>query len=279
MTFPQGNHKATVLLVDDEPAIRLSLAEILELESQYNVVVAASGEEALALAAETELDLVLLDIHMPGMNGLRVLDSLKRQYPLLVVIMLTGHSTVDSAVHAMRHGAAHYLQKPVTPSDILESVKDGLAEARRERQRNATLLKTRQLLEASLRQLDEATPEQTDLLAEAKSSGQALDPDRFLQKGPLVLDVYRRAATLDKQSLDLTAGEYDLLLCLVQHAPQVLDPQELVRQTRGFESTLHEARDLIRWQVYLLRQKVEVDPSSPKYILNVRGRGYMWAPA
>jgi DNA-binding response OmpR family regulator len=193
--------------------------------------------------------------------------------------MLTGFSTVDSAVRAMRNGAMNYLQKPASKAQILESVKEGLAQAQRERQRNKLLLKARQLLESSLQQLDEVMPASTDPVVEADTLTQVADPDRFLQKGPLVIDLYRRKATLNEELLDLTAGEYDLLLCLVQKAPQVLSPQALVRETRGYECSLSEARELIRWQVYLLRQKVETDPSAPQYILNVRGRGYMWAAA
>jgi DNA-binding response OmpR family regulator len=193
--------------------------------------------------------------------------------------MLTGFSSVDSAVFAMRNGALNYLEKPASKEEILQSVEDGLARARRERQRNAFLLKARQMLESGLQQLDEIMPGQTDLLAEAENGHQNADPDRFLQKGPLTIDTYRRKATLNGELLDLTAGEYDLLYSLAKYAPQVLNPQELVQETRGFECSLSEARELIRWQVYLLRQKVELDPAAPQYILNVRGRGYMWAAA
>ncbi len=271
--------QATVLVVDDEPSVCRTLGRILQ--TRYDVVTAPSGEAALDLVSERQVDLALLDINLPRMDGLELLESLKDQLPHLAVVMLTGHGTVDSAVHAMRHGAGNYLQKPASPEEILDSVQDALDEAQQRRGRATAVRKAQRLFEAGLQQLGRATPGQKPVPANGKgkeqSVEQVLDPERFVQKGPLIVDTYRRSATLHDEPLELTPGEYDLLLCLAENAPEVLDPQELVRQTRGFECTLHEARDLIRWQVYLLRQKVEADPSSPQYILNVRGRGYMWA--
>jgi DNA-binding response OmpR family regulator len=214
---------------------------------------------------------------MPGIDGLEVLESIKRQRPHIAVIILTGYASVDNAVHALRHGALNYLQKPASSDEVLDSVEEALTRAHRERERTTVLRKAQQLLSEGLRQLDEVTPGQIDLIAEADASEQTPDDDRFVKRGPLVVDIYRRKATLNGDLVDLTAGEYDLLLCLVQEAPRVLGPQELVERTRGYECSLAEAREIIRWQVYLLRQKVEVDPSAPQMVLNVRGRGYMWA--
>ena len=269
----------TVLVVDDERNIRLALKGVLN--PFYSVATAGSGEEALTLASESDFDLVLLDIHMPGIDGLEVLESIKRQCPHIAVIILTGYASVDNAVHALRHGALNYLQKPASSEEVLDSVEEALTHANRERKRSAVLRKAQQLLSEGLRQLGEVTPEQIDLVTEAdageRTPDDARDDDRFVKRGPLVIDVYRRKATLNGDLLDLTAGEYDLLLCLVQEAPRVLGPQELVERTRGYECSLAEAREIIRWQVYLLRQKVEADPSAPQLVLNVRGRGYMWA--
>jgi DNA-binding response OmpR family regulator len=269
--------KAHLLLVDDEPNILFTLTRTLN--PLYTVTAVGSGEEALELVSKKSFDLVLLDIHLPGISGLEALEAIERQQPQTAIIMLTGFSTVDSAVQAMRKGAINYLQKPASKAQILESVKEGLAQAQRERQRDALLLKARQLLESSLQQLDEVVPPSSNPGQKTDTRPQVANPDRFLQKGPLVIDLYRRKATLNEALLDLTAGEYDLLLVLVQKAPQVLSPQALIQETRGYDCSLSEARELIRWQVYLLRQKVEIDPSAPQYILNVRGRGYMWAAA
>jgi DNA-binding response OmpR family regulator len=211
------------------------------------------------------------------MDGLEVLDELKQQLPQTVIIMLTAYSSVDSAVHAMRNGALHYLQKPASNDEILTSVEEGLKHAQREQKREAALLRVHQLLQSGLQELDGVVPEELEGVPEPEPAEPVEDPDRYLRRGELVVDLYRRQVTLKGEPLDLTAGEYDLLLCLAQDAPRVIDPQELVERTRGFECELTEAREIIRWQVYLLRQKVELNPSSPQYVLNVRGQGYLWA--
>jgi DNA-binding response OmpR family regulator len=266
-----------VLVVDDEVRIQSVLSE--SLQPTYTTTTAGSGEEAMALVSESRFDVILLDIHMPGMDGLEVLEVVKRQHPETVVIILTGYASVDNAVHALRHGAFNYLQKPISHEEILESIAEGLVYAQDERQRREVLLKTRQLFTQGLKQLDEVASDQVDLMGETEYAETEDNSRRFLERGPLVIDVYRRRATLHGELLDLTAGEYDLLLCLAQEAPRVLGPKELVERTRGYKCGLEEAREIIRWQVYLLRQKVEADSSSPKYVLNVRGRGYMWAGA
>jgi DNA-binding response OmpR family regulator len=263
------------LVVDDERNIRRTLKGALE--RFYSVETASEGKETLSLLSEADFDLLLLDIHMPGMDGLEVLEAVKRQHPETTVIILTGYASVDNAVHALRHGAFNYLQKPASHEEILESVEEGLKHALDEHQRRKTLRETRQLLTQGLEQLDAITPGQEGREVQTNSAEHDPGSDRFLERGPLVIDVYRREAKLHGEMLNLTAGEYDLLLCLAQEAPRVLGPQELVERTRGYECDLSEAREVIRWQVYLLRQKVEEEPSSPEYVLNVRGRGYMWA--
>lgn len=128
-----------VLVVDDEVRIQSVLSE--SLQPTYTTTTAGSGEEAMALVSESRFDVILLDIHMPGMDGLEVLEVVKRQHPETVVIILTGYASVDNAVHALRHGAFNYLQKPISHEEILESIAEGLVYAQDERQRREVLLK------------------------------------------------------------------------------------------------------------------------------------------
>jgi len=97
-----------ILVVDDEHAIRATLRMILEYEG-YEVIEAANGPEALERAENSLPHLVLLDIKMPGMDGMEVLRELVRRYPNLPVIMLSGHGTIATAVEAVRIGAADFL--------------------------------------------------------------------------------------------------------------------------------------------------------------------------
>jgi len=116
---------ATILIVDDEKDIRTSLAGILEDEG-YNVILAADGDDALE-TVEAELpDLVLLDIWMPGKDGLETLGLIKEQYPSLTVVMISGHGTIETAVKATKLGAYDFIEKPLSLEKVLITVANAL---------------------------------------------------------------------------------------------------------------------------------------------------------
>jgi two-component system NtrC family response regulator len=101
----------TLLVVDDEKNYLLVLKELL-IDEGYEVLTAQSGANALAILNETELDLVLTDMKMPGMSGLELLEKLKQKDPQLPVVMMTAFGTVEKAVEAMKKGAFDYISKP-----------------------------------------------------------------------------------------------------------------------------------------------------------------------
>ncbi len=111
----------SILVVDDEKNIRLTLRESLKA-SGPRVETAVNGEEALDMAAQQSYDLVLLDLKMPGMDGMEVLRRLREISPGTAVVLLTAHGTVDLAVEAMKLGAVDFLQKPFAPKEIREVV-------------------------------------------------------------------------------------------------------------------------------------------------------------
>ncbi|MEX1229627.1 MAG: response regulator [Planctomycetaceae bacterium] len=114
-----------ILVVDDEKNIRLMLSHVLAADDTV-VETAVNGEEALDKINETTYDLVLLDLRMPGMDGLNVLREIKTHAAKLPVIVLTAHGTVESAVDAMQIGAANFLQKPFAPRELREAVEHAL---------------------------------------------------------------------------------------------------------------------------------------------------------
>ena len=116
---------AKVLIVDDEEKIRKILTLLLR-ERQHQVMEAGSGEEALEKAAELKPDLVLLDLQMPGINGLETLERLQSQQPTADVIMMTAYGTIRSAVEAMRGGAFDYFTKPFDNDELLMLVERAL---------------------------------------------------------------------------------------------------------------------------------------------------------
>jgi DNA-binding NtrC family response regulator len=117
--------KTGILVVDDDPIIREGLKRILE-EQGYAVETYASGFLAVERMDETAFDLVITDLKMPGMNGIEVLKHLKALQPEVPIIMITGYSTVDTAVEAMKNGAVDYIAKPFSPEDITEKVRSAL---------------------------------------------------------------------------------------------------------------------------------------------------------
>ncbi len=111
----------TILVVDDEKNIRLTLRESLKaFDAQVDTAV--NGEEALDMAAQQAYDLVLLDLKMPGMDGMEVLRRLRELSPGTAVVLLTAHGTVETAVEAMKLGAVDFLQKPFAPKEIRDVV-------------------------------------------------------------------------------------------------------------------------------------------------------------
>jgi DNA-binding NtrC family response regulator len=113
----------SVLLVDDEADFRQTLAKRLA-RRQLQVTTAADGAAALAHIAESDVDVVLLDVKMPGLDGIEVLREIKKLRPLVEVIMLTGHASVEVAIAGMGMGAFDYLMKPMDIDEIVFKLQD-----------------------------------------------------------------------------------------------------------------------------------------------------------
>ncbi|HEU4364754.1 MAG TPA: sigma-54 dependent transcriptional regulator [Candidatus Krumholzibacteria bacterium] len=133
----------TILIADDEQGVRSSLQRLLEFES-YRVVTASDGPAALAAVRDRSIDLALLDIKMPGMDGLEVLAQLHTDQPQLPVVIISGHGTIQTAVEATRLGAFDFVEKPIDADRLLLVIRNGLAQRR--------LLKENVTLKAAVRQ-------------------------------------------------------------------------------------------------------------------------------
>ncbi len=116
-----------LLLVDDETAFVETMAKRLTKRG-LTVEGAQSGEEALAkLSKNPRTDVVVLDVKMPGMDGIETLREIRRHYPLVEVIMLTGHATVETAISGMKLGAFDYLMKPCELDELVAKVREAAA--------------------------------------------------------------------------------------------------------------------------------------------------------
>ena len=133
---------SAILIIDDETAIRESLSGILEDEG-FQPVTASSAEEGLTLLAQKDIHLILLDIWLPGMDGLEALKQLRQDWNEIPVVMISGHGTIETAVQATRIGAFDFIEKPLSYDKVILSVNQGLRVARLEQE-------NRLLREASL---------------------------------------------------------------------------------------------------------------------------------
>jgi len=108
-----------IMIVDDEERF-LTTTQKLLAKKGYDAITASSGSMALELLGQKQVHVVILDVKMPGMDGIETLKAIKRQYPMVEVVMLTGHATVESAVQGLNSGATDYLMKPAEIDDLIE---------------------------------------------------------------------------------------------------------------------------------------------------------------
>ncbi|MFO7646151.1 MAG: response regulator [Desulfosarcina sp.] len=118
-----------VMVVDDEEKVRRYLSRLL-VNRGFTVDAAADGEAALALMADRDFDVVLLDVLMPGLDGIAVLKEIKKRRPLTEVIILTGNASVNTGVAGMQHGAIDYLLKPVNLDSLMVCLREALEQRR-----------------------------------------------------------------------------------------------------------------------------------------------------
>lgn len=269
------NQDATVLVVDDEGAIRYSVTKTLERVG-YHVVTASSGEEALDILATQTFDVVLTDIRMPGISGVDLLAQIKEQSPDAVVILMTGYASLGTAVESLRLGAHDYLIKPSTSEDIRDSVSRGVERAR-------NLGRRRQLLDTIRSNVSELSGTR---MAAHRSQPVARPVKEYpaapvtsttmnsMTIGPLTIYPGRYQIEVEGKLIDLTPTEFDLLLYLAAHRGRVVPCSELVREVRGYMVEEREAREVIRPHVSNLRRKLKDSGQDPNILVNVRGIGY-----
>jgi DNA-binding response OmpR family regulator len=252
--------KGKILVVDDEETTRRSLADILRLEGAH-VKTAAGGEAAVEALQQETFDLMLLDLKMPGMDGLEVLRIANNLAPETQVILLTAHGSLESAIAALRLGAHDYLLKPASPTQILRSVNSGLAR-RIEQLRKRNLLEQ---LEASVQQLKDI------------SQGQITETNAGVVEiaNGVMINFNRRLIESGEVNVALTPTEGKLLKVLLENRKRVFTHRELVLLVQGYETSDWEAPEVLRPLISRLRRKLSKFPQGEKWITNVRGTGYL----
>lgn len=253
-----------VLVVDDEANIRLTLSTLLR-RAGYAVQAAEGGKEAVELLQQHPFDLLLVDLRMPEMDGMQVVAAARQSQPDIAVIVLTGHGSLETAVEGLRQGIFDYLLKTTEPAQVLERVRAGLAQHAQQRRQRALL----DLVGTAVQELRGGSP------AEPKDAAGGTQP---ITVGALRLNPWQQTATLGERTLFLTPTEFRVLLCLAERAGTMVSYSQLVRCAQSYEADEHEAGELIKPHIHHLRQKLEPDASAPRYILNVRSKGYLLSP-
>ena len=256
-----------VLIIEDESNLRQTLSRVLR-GANCEVDSAADGPQALQQIATNTFDLIYLDIHLPSMSGLEILQTIRQQNPDLPVILFTAHASLTSALEAIRLGATDYLVKPIDPEVFVARTRVILDERAIER-RKRELQEQIEILQAELRHLE----------ARSAPVSPTLPPhpeitERFLKRGHFVLDLQAQRATLKDRVLLLPPTAFNYLRVLVGHAPQAVDYQTLVTEAQGYAVESSEASELAKYHIHVLRQAVRAERNQPGYILNVRGVGY-----
>jgi two-component system OmpR family response regulator len=227
---------AHILVVDDDREIRDLLSRFL-VKHGLRVSTARDGLEMMRVLDGAAIDLVVLDLMMPGEDGLSLCRRL-RASSTLPVIMLTAMGEDTDRIVGLEMGADDYLAKPFNPRELLARVK-------------AVLRRVQSL---------PANAPRGDL---ARFDGWTLDLGS------------RRLTSVDGEEVELSTGEYDLLLAFATHPRRVLSRDQLLDLARGRSAAPFDRS--IDIQVMRLRRKIEIDPKEPRLIKTVRGGGYMFA--
>ncbi|TVT85180.1 response regulator [Pseudomonas sp. H3(2019)] len=230
---------SSLLIVDDDLEV-LALLKKFFVQQGYAVEVATDGASMWAAIERQAPDLIILDLMLPGENGLTLCQRLRQQFPT-PVIMLTAMGELSDRVVGLEMGADDYLSKPFDARELLARVR------------------------AVLRRAGESRP----LAGEA--------PRPLIKFADWQLDLTRRELrSPDQVMIPLSAGEFDLLLVFVEHPQRILTRELLLDLARG---RTHEAFDRsIDVQVSRLRRKLEYDTKRPEMIRTVRNGGYLFTP-
>jgi DNA-binding response OmpR family regulator len=259
--------KRRILIVDDEDDIRIALAQILRLEG-YVAEEADSGDEALELLEHETFDLMVLDMRMPGMSGVEVIQQVRIAYPDLFVVVLTGQATLESAILTTKSdGVVDYLLKPVKTDEFVAAITRALRKKAERVQQQKLVSAAAQILEAS--QQFEINPPEASLKTPL---------ERFIHVFPLTLDCQKRVMTFVDENparmIELTKGETAVLATLMMYPNQTLSCHDLVTQALKYDVHESEAESVIRPYVFRLRRKLERSPKKPDLICTIRRRGY-----
>ncbi len=228
-----------ILIVDDDREIRTLLQHFLT-EHGFRVTPAADGKGMMAALKTGRFDLIVLDLMLPGEDGLQLCRKL-RQEMALPVLMLTAMSAETDRILGLELGADDYMTKPFSPRELVARIK------------------------AILRRAGSSAEREAERPSAYSFAGWTLEIGK------------RQLCSAEGALLPLTSGEFDLLLAFAEHPQRILSREQLLDITRGRSSLLFDRS--VDVQVSRLRRKIETDPNLPELIKTVRSGGYIFTPA
>ena len=228
----------SILVIEDDTDIAELVALHLRDEG-YEVDLAHDGREGLAIAKQGNYDLLVLDLMLPGMDGLSICRQLRTGPGFMPILMLTAKSSELDRVLGLEMGADDYLTKPFSIRELVARVK------------------------ALLRRSEAMGKQQPEEENETPAT---------INSGEMSIDVERRHVAIDGKEIELTAKEFDLLLYFARHPGRVYSRTQLLDQVWGYG---HEGYEhTVNSHINRLRSKIERDPANPHYVLTVWGVGY-----
>ena len=234
---PQEQFK--ILVVDDDARLRALLQRFLE-EQGYLVKAVADAEQMDRALGREIYSLMVLDLMLPGEDGLSICKRLREKESSLPIIMLTAKGDDNDRISGLDAGADDYLPKPFNPRELAARIKA--------------------VMRRQVKELPGAPSQQEEMV----------------EFGPYVLDLSVRSLTKNGEPMSLTTGEFAVMKALVQHPREPLTRDKLMNLARGREwSAMERSIDV---QVSRLRRMIEEDPSNSRYIQTVWGVGYVFVP-
>ena len=231
--------QAHVLVVDDDPDITQILNRYFTTQG-FKVSIASDGTQLRQTIGSETVDIVMLDLGLPGEDGLSLTRYLREHWQGPIIIVTGRGESVDRVV-GLELGADDYVTKPFDLRELLARVRSVLRRA-----------------------------------APAKSAVPIATPRRFAFDGYVLDTQSHRLADPQGESIDLTTGEFALLRVLVEHANKVLSRDQLMTHVHGRDAGPYDRS--IDVQIGRLRRKIELDPAHPQRIKSIRGSGYLFSP-
>lgn len=238
INFVRGRTMIKILILEDEDSIR-GFVRVNLKRNGFHVIEACTGEEALEkVEQESDISIAILDVMLPGIDGFEVCGILRKKYPSMGIIMLTAKGLETDKVSGLVLGADDYVVKPFSPNELIARVN------------------------ALLRRIN--------TLPAAIPTGE----ENALRSRPFTIRLDERKLYKGEKEIDLTPKEFDIIKLFMENPNKAVSRDELLNQLWG----VNYIGDLkiVDVNIRRLRQKIEDDPKSPKYLKKVWGYGYRW---